>query len=128
MKYVYIIYEEYSATNIGVCTSMEDAITYVSKLQKQSNKRADKSADEHYSWFQLPLIDKKEIPYFSSNIGFKRTGGYSLELLVDYTDNLPSVQFEIGRFGTVEFTVVSSAYIPEAEILDFVKQKYEEWV
>ena len=145
MKYVYIIYEEYSATNIGVCTSMEDAITYVSKLQNQSNKRADKSADEHYSWFQLPLIDKKEIPYFSSNIGFKRTGGYSLlegwkldplglvaddsqELLVDYTDNLPSVQFEIGRFGTVEFTVVSSAYIPEAEILDFVKQKYEEWV
>ena len=145
MKYVYIVFEQYSDTNIGVCTSMEDAIAYTSKLQRQSDKRADQTMTEQYSWFQLPLIDGSEIPYFNSNIGFKRTGGYSLlegwrldplglvaddsqELLIDYTDNLPDVQFEIGRFGNVEFTVVSSIYLPEHEILDYVKQKYEEWV
>lgn len=145
MKYVYIVFEQHSGTNIGVCTSMEDAIAYTSKLQKQADKRADQTTTEQYSWYQLPLINDKDIPCFKGNIGFKRTGGYSLlegwkldplglvaddsrELLVDYTDNLPDVQFEIGRFGNVEFTVVSSVYVPENEILDFVKQKYEEWV
>ena len=145
MRYMYVIFEQHSGTNLGICTSMEDAIAYTNKLQAQSDKRADQSIPEQYSWFQLPVIDMDEIPSFKSNIGLKRTGGYSLldgwkldplgliadnseELLVNYTDNLPDVHFEIGRFGTVEFTVLSSVYIPENEILDYVKQKYEEWV
>ena len=40
MKYAYIIFEEITGTQIGVCTSMEEAIAYTQKLQKQSDMRA----------------------------------------------------------------------------------------
>ena len=145
MKYAYIICEQISGTQIGVCTSMEDAITYTKKLQKQSDTRLSKFPEEHYTWTQLPIIESKDLPSFNSNIGFKRTGSYtpwdgwaitpmgligddSDDLLINYTDNIPDVNFEIGICGCVKFTVISSAYIPEEEILEFVKQKYEEWV
>ena len=98
---------------MGVCTSMEDAIMYTQKLQKQSDMRGSKFPEEHYAWTQLPLIEHKDVPSFKGNIGFKRIGSYtplngwhlapiglvdhsSTELLIDYTDKLPDVQFEIG--------------------------------
>ena len=145
MKYAYIIFEENSGTQIGVCTSMEEAIAYTRKLQKQSEMREGKFPEEHYAWTQLPLIEHKDVPSFSGNIGFKRIGSYtpwggwdiipmglvqddSTDLLIDYTDNIPDVTFRIGTCGHVSFEVVSSAYVPEDEVLEFVKEKYREWV
>lgn len=145
MKYAYVVVEERSGTNIGVCMSMEQAIAYTRKLQKLSDARVSKFPEEHYTWFQLPLIDEKEIPAFGGNIGFRRSGSYSPwdgwdilpvglvednseDLLVDYTDKIPDVTFEVGSFGCVRFDVVSSAYVPEDEVLEFVKEKYREWV
>lgn len=145
MKYAYIIFEEVSGEQIGICTSMEDAIMYTRKLQKQSDMRGSTFPEEHYAWTQLPLIDHKDVPVFTGNIGFRRSGSYSpqygwdivpvglvqddsADLLINYTDNMPDVQFEIGARGSVRFTVTSSAYLPEDEVLEYVKDKYREWV
>lgn len=145
MKYAYIIFEEITGEHMGVCTSMEDAIMYTQKLQKQSGMRNSKFPEERYVWTQLPLIEHKDLPSFTGNIGFKRMGSYnplsgwdlipvglvdnnSSALLIDYTDKIPDVQFEIGAFGNIRFTVTSSAYIPEDEVLEYVQKKYEEWV
>lgn len=145
MNYAYMIFEENTGEHMGVCTSMEDAIMYTQKLQKQSDMRGSKFPEERYVWTQLPLIEHNDIPAFKGNIGFKRMGSYtplsgwylapiglvdndSTELLIDYTDNLPDVQFEIGSFGNIKFTVTSSAYLPEDEVLEFVQNKYKEWV
>lgn len=144
MKYAYIIFEETSGIQIGVCTSMEDAIMYTQQLQKQSDMRVSEYPD-HYAWTQLPLVEHKDVPYFTGNIGFKRTGSYSPRygwhinsvglvndnsenLIINYTDNMPDVQFEAMPLGGVEFTVVSSAYLPDNELLEFVKDKYREWL
>ena len=145
MKYAYIIFEEITGEQMGVCTSMEDAIMYTRKLQEQSNSRQGKFPEERYAWAQLPLVEHKDVPVFSGNIGFKRTGSYSPQggwdlmpvglvaydsddLLVDYTDKIPDVRFELGVLGHVKFTVTSSAYVPEDEVLEYVKDKYKEWV
>ena len=145
MKYAYIVFEEITGEHMGVCTSMEDAIMYAQKLQRQSDMRDSKFPEERYAWTQLPLIEHKDVPSFKGNIGFKRIGSYtpltgwylapiglvdhsSTELLIDYTDKLPDVQFEIGAFGNVRFTVKSSAYVSEDEVLEYVQKKYAEWV
>ena len=145
MKYAYIVFEEITGEHMGVCTSMEDAIMYTQKLQKQSDMRGSKFPEERYAWTQLPLIEHKDVPSFKGNIGFKRTGSYSpqsgwdiipvglvqddsTDLLINYTDKMPDVQFEIGARGSVRFTVKSSAYVPEDEVLEYVQKKYKEWV
>ena len=145
MKYAYMVFEENTGEHMGVCTSMEDAIMYTQKLQKQSDMRDSKFPEERYAWAQLPLIEHEDVPSFTGNIGFKRMGSYtplcgwylapiglvdnnSTELLINYTDNLPDVQFEIGACGNIRFTVTSSAYLPENEVLEYVQEKYKEWV
>lgn len=144
MKYAYIIFEEITGTQICICSSMEDAIMYTRKLQKQSDMRVSERK-EHYAWTQLPLIEHKDVPYFTGNIGFKRTGSYnpqlgwyidslglvnynSENLIINYTDNIPDVQFEITSLGGINFTVISSAYLSDIEVLEFVKDKYMEWL